>query len=102
MTTTAQDREGRVKKKRKTAAAICAVILLPLVIAVLLQSAFVAVAGFVEWCCEDRRWSLWLVRQAERVQQYFGVDAETEHEEWRERMGCKITTPKPEPTNESL
>jgi hypothetical protein len=67
--------------------AICLIPIVPLIPFMLLTriAQFVAIIG--EWCVEESPISTALVRVHDRLERHFKIDPESQHQQWRSRMG---------------
>jgi hypothetical protein len=80
--------------KRRFASLLCIVIMAPILPLYLLRATAQGIVDVLDWATVGRSWCKPLLAACEAVERRFGVDADTEYREWRERMGFEITTKK--------
>jgi hypothetical protein len=72
--------------RRRIAGIINLIIISPILPLVVIVIVCEAIARGINWCMDGRWLTLKLGAITERVEVWFGVDADTDYKEWQERM----------------
>lgn len=72
--------------RKRIAAALCMLVMMPLLPFALLALALKSAGEFIEWCFDGKLLSRLAFRACERIEVAFGVDADTEYRLWKERV----------------